>query len=394
MAHVVVVGGGFAGVEAAIQLRSKGFSVKLVSDRPFLFVYPISIWIPVEGITFEDACQPLAPLAEKHGFELVIASVSGVEPARRVVHTAGGEAIPYDELVVALGAGKTRPKGIEHTLSPCGEPTGSVAIRERYQALLQRAKAGETNLSLVFGFGGNPKDKSAVRGGPVFEILFNILHDLEKKGLRDAFELTFVAPMPEPGKKMGPGAPEKIRRQLEGRGVRWQVGTGIASFDAEAVTLVDGQRIAADLVVFVPANAGHPVAASMGLPLSDAGFIHVDPQCRVEGVPHVWAAGDAARLQGPAWIAKQGHVAEAMAKVIAHNLHVLLQETGGELHSYQDHLSILCVMDTGDGATVVYRDENRSMMVPMPVVGHWMKRAWGTYWKKSKEGAIPRIPGM
>jgi len=108
----------------------------------------------------------------------------------------------------------------------------------------------------------------------------------------------------------------------------------------------------------------------------------------------VWAAGDVARIVGPGWIAKQGHVAESMAKIIAHNLQIVRDGAPGELQSYKDHLSILCVMDTGDGATIVFRDEKRSVMMPLPVVGHWMKRAWGTYWKKSKSGKIPRIPGM
>ncbi len=44
---------------------------------------------------------------------------------------------------------------------------------------------------IAVGFGGNPKDSSAVRGGPAFEVLFNIHNMLKKRGLRDKFELTF-----------------------------------------------------------------------------------------------------------------------------------------------------------------------------------------------------------
>ena len=56
MKKVLVLGGGFAGVQAAIDLqKSKLFDVTLVSDRDFLFLYPISIWIPVHKINFNDA---------------------------------------------------------------------------------------------------------------------------------------------------------------------------------------------------------------------------------------------------------------------------------------------------------------------------------------------------
>jgi len=47
---VLILGGGIAGVEAAIQLRKKGFEVSLISNRDFLYVYPISIWIPTISI--------------------------------------------------------------------------------------------------------------------------------------------------------------------------------------------------------------------------------------------------------------------------------------------------------------------------------------------------------
>jgi sulfide:quinone oxidoreductase len=51
-------------------------------------------------------------------------------------------------------------------------------------------------------------------------------------------------------------------------------------------------------------------------------------------------------------------------------------------------------MDSGDGAAFVYRDEKRAFMLPMPFVGHWLKKGWGWYCKNSKLGKIPRIPGM
>lgn len=62
--------------------------------------------------------------------------------------------------------------------------------------------------------------------------------------------------------------------------------------------------------------------------------------------------------------------------------------------TYRHHLSILCVMDTGNGAAFVYRDDKRGVIFPLPIVGHWLKKAWGAYFKMSKLRKIPRIPGM
>ncbi|MCL4432282.1 MAG: sulfide:quinone reductase, partial [Epsilonproteobacteria bacterium] len=52
------------------------------------------------------------------------------------------------------------------------------------------------------------------------------------------------------------------------------------------------------------------------------------------------------------------------------------------------------VMDMGDGAGFVYRNDKKAMLIPMPVIGHWMKIAWGWYYKGSKLKLIPRIPGL
>ena len=59
MKNVLILGGGFAGIQTAIELqKSKKFEVTLVSDRDFLYIYPISIWIPVRHVEFEDV-KPL-----------------------------------------------------------------------------------------------------------------------------------------------------------------------------------------------------------------------------------------------------------------------------------------------------------------------------------------------
>jgi sulfide:quinone oxidoreductase len=51
-------------------------------------------------------------------------------------------------------------------------------------------------------------------------------------------------------------------------------------------------------------------------------------------------------------------------------------------------------MDTGDGAAFVFRNDQKSFLIPMPVVGHWMKKGWGMYSKLTKTGKFPRLPGM
>lgn len=66
MKKVIILGGGFAGVQTAIELQKSGkFKVTLVSDRDYLYIYPISIWIPVRTAEFDDVKVPLADIRKK-----------------------------------------------------------------------------------------------------------------------------------------------------------------------------------------------------------------------------------------------------------------------------------------------------------------------------------------
>lgn len=381
---VLVLGGGFAGLESAIQFRRRGYDVALVSERPYLFMYPTSIWIPTGEARFEDACLDLSDVARRRGLRLVIGRVESVSGAsRRAV--VDGRTLTADHLVLALGASRLRPEGVAHTQTLGGDPEATRRFHDALEALLAR---GEGRIAV--GFGGNPKDGSAVRGGPAFEMMFNLDTLLRRRGLRDRFALTFFAPMERPGERMGARAVATVGRMFARLAIGTRYGKKILRFTPEGVELEGGERLDAELVAFIPAGDGHPVVKVSDLPLNDAGFVRIDPTCAVHGAPGVWAVGDVAALEGPAWRAKQGHLAEVMARTAAENA-TALDAGAPPRASYLEHMAIVCLMDTGDGGALVYRDERKERLVPMPVVGHWAKKAWGAYFKAEKRGSVPRV---
>lgn len=386
---VLVLGGGFAGVEAAIYLKKQDLDVTLVSDRDYFYIYPTSIWIPTGDVTREDVSVPLDKLAMKHGFELIIDPVTKLEADQKKVTLKSGRILDdYPYMVVALGQDKMQHKGMEHTLSICGKPEEATALYERLDALIMRGEG-----KIAMGFGGNPKDTSAVRGGPAFEVLFNVETYLKKKGLREKFDLTFFAPMEKPGQKMGEKALVMMDKMFKMTNIDKKVGSKITTFEEDGIVFEDGTKIESDLTMFISAGTGHSIIADSGLPLSDAGFVVTNEYNEIEGFEGVYAIGDSASLMGPDWRAKQGHVAEVMAKNVAYNLLNHVQNIDSK-RSYMEHLNILCVMDTGNGAAFVYRSDKGGKMIPLPVIGHWMKKGWGWYCRNSKLGKIPRIPGM
>lgn len=387
---VLILGGGFAGVEAAIFLRNQEMDVTLVSDRDYFYIYPTSIWIPTGDVTREDVSIPLDKLAVKHGFKLIVDAVSKIEALEKKVTLQSGRVMEgYEYLVVAIGQGKTTLPGMaEHSLSICGAPQEATMLHEKLDALVAKGSG-----KIAMGFGGNPKDTSAVRGGPAFEVLFNVDTYLKRKGIRDNFELTFFAPMEKPGQKMGPKALVMMDKMFKVTDINRKTGSKIVSFEADGINFEDGTKLESDLTMFISGGKGHPVLEASDLPLSDAGFVVTNEFNEVEGFEGIYVIGDSANLLGPEWRAKQGHVAEVMARNTAYNIFQHSQNIDSR-ESYEAHLNILCVMDTGNGAAFVYRSNKGGKMIPLPIIGHWMKKGWGWYCKMSKLGKIPRLPGM
>jgi sulfide:quinone oxidoreductase len=386
---ILVLGGGFAGVESAIKLRKYGYEVTLISDRDYMFIYPISIWIPVNGLHFDDAKLNLFELGKKHGFNVIIEKVTKIDNENQQIIT-DKSIHKYDYLFIGLGMSKVYIKGMEHTHSICGKPMEALTIKDELENLVVK---GGGNINI--GFGGNPKDSTSttVRGGPAFELLFNVSHYLHKKGLRDKFNLTFFAPMPEPGKRMGEKAFKNMDAFFERYHVNTHFGKKIKEFKENAIIFADDSQLDSDLTLYIAGGDGMDLIKNTSLPQNETGFVKINELCRVENEDNIYVIGDAAAIRNHPWAAKQGHIAEVMADVSTYNFHNTIIHSG-KRKSYWEKLHIICVMDSGDGAAFVIRTAKKEIMIPLPIVGHWLKKGWGWYFKQSKMKRMFRIPGM
>ena len=204
-------------------------------------MYPTSIWVATGETAFEDVCVDLADLARVHGFQFLEGAVETNDSAHRRV-TIDGATHSADYVIVAIGGAKMRPKGVECTCTPCGDPSGSLVLHKALSALIEKGSG-----RIAMGFGGNPNDPSAVRGGPAFELMFNVDTLLRRRGLRDKFTLTFFAPMAVPGQPMGTRAVQTVEKLFARQGIVSRYGKKIVEFDDRGVVLEGGERIDADL---------------------------------------------------------------------------------------------------------------------------------------------------
>ena len=364
--RTTILGAGFGALSSVRELRKRGYkgAITLVAPRAELHYLPGTIWIPSGLRTREDLVVPLAPFFARTKVQHLAAEVTGLSPDGRTVHTSAGE-VANDALVIATGGRfiKKLP-GIEHAITPCEGIAAAEKIRDRLRAL--------TGGTIAVGFAGNPNEQSAVRGGPMFEYLFNIDTQLHRERRRSNFELVFFNPSKEPGQRLGEKAVAHLLAEMARRGIRTHLGHKMVRFEADKV-VTEGGEFAADLILFMPGMTGNAWFDATALPRSPGGLIAADAQCRVNGMEQVFVVGDSGSFPGPDWMPKQAHMADLQAAAAAQNL---LASLAGGVQSATFKVELMCIIDGGDQGSLVLRTPTRNVLLPRTRALHWLKRGF------------------
>jgi sulfide:quinone oxidoreductase len=362
--HIVIIGSGFAALTAVRELRKRNREVRitLVAPRAELMYYPSLIWVPAGLRRGDDLRIDVSAFLAEQRVEFHAGRVTGLQDGGRTVLTDTGT-LTSDALLIASGGRflKAMP-GIEHALTICEGASAAEAIRER----LDKLDGG----TIAFGFGTNPKEQGAMRGGPMFELLFGIDTLLRRQGRRDRFKLVFFNAAREPGKRLGDKAVAGLLREMARRDIATHLGHKPVGFEADKVR-TEGGDIPANLILFMPGMSGPSWASEAGLPLSDGGFFQADTYCQVAGTDKVYVAGDSGSYPGPDWLPKQAHIADLQAKAAAENL---LRALDGKPPVARFKSELICIVDTLDRGILVYRDEKRALILPPCRLFHWAKR--------------------
>jgi NADH dehydrogenase len=300
----LVLGGGFAGSYVAKLLKKQGATI--VSPENFML---FASMLPEAASGTLEPRHVVVPLRLMcpHA-DLVLGRAVAHDPDRRSVQVETEEGrvnLTYHNLVVALGA-ITRalpiPGLAEHAFG-FKDLADAIALRNHILRRLEAAVVAPTEADrrreLTFVFVG--------AGYAGVEALAE-LSDLARDALRyypdelrttpQHWVLVDAAPtiLPEIPPRLG----EYAAGQLQRRGVDIRVGTTLESVGAHEAVLSDGDRIVTSTLVWTTGARPHPILAQFGLPLDERGRVKVDSTFRVEGLPHVWALGDCARVPNEA----------------------------------------------------------------------------------------------
>ena len=365
-AHIVVLGTGFGALSTVRAVRAGGCTdpITMIGPRAELHYLPGTIWIPSGLRTRADLVVPLGNFFQRMNVQHHQASVTGLSDDGRVVHTTAGD-VANHTLVIASGARFIRKlPGIEHAVVPCEGIDAAERVRDRL-----RAMDGGT---IAIGFGANPHEPSAVRGGPMFEFLFGIERQLRREGRREQFKLVFFNPSPKPGIRLGEKTVAQLLARMQRQGIETHLGHKMLRFEADKV-VTEGGEFAADLILFMPGLTGPAWLDQSTLPRSPGGMVAADAQCRVAGFERVYVVGDSGSFPGPDWMPKQAHMADLQAEAAAHNL---LAELAGGRGERGFKVELVCIIDAIDQGTLVYRTEQQQIVLPPNRLMHWAKRSF------------------
>ncbi|MEE9358317.1 NAD(P)/FAD-dependent oxidoreductase [Candidatus Vondammii sp. HM_W22] len=364
MNRVTIVGAGFAALTAVQKLRAAdpGMEITLVAPRPEFTYLPGTIWIPSGLRQPEDLLISLDNFFQRMKVQYHKGSATGLKDNGRTLLTDNGE-ITNDGLIICSGGQfiKKLP-GIEHTITPCEGIPAAVKIRDR----LNQLESG----TIAVGFSGNPKEPSAMRGGPMFEFLFGIDRKLRLDGKRDNFRLVFFTPAPSPGNRLGPRAVKGLLNEMKKRDIDTHLGNKIKGF-TESKIITEGGEFDAHLILFMPGMTGNKWFDNTDLPRSEGGLIRADKFCRVEGMKGVYVAGDSGSFPGPDWMPKQAHMADLQAAAAAANL---VAELNGEAPSETFKVELICIVDSQTTGSLVVRTLKHNIVLPQMRAFHWLKR--------------------
>ena len=299
--HVVIVGGGFGGLNAARALRKTPVRVTVIDRTNHHLFQPLLYQVATAGLSPADIAAPIRQVLRKQrNTEVMLAEVTGIDTANRRVITSEHD-VNYDFLVLSTGSQ-------DHYF-------GHDAWRQYASGLKRIADATAIRRTILLAFEKaemEPREEERaalmtfvlVGGGPTGVEMAGAIAEMAHIGLVGEFRHIDTTKscilLIEAGPRILAAFPEELalraQRELEKHGVIVQTGAPVEEIDAGGVSAA-GERIPSRTVIWTAGVRATPVAEWLGIQGDRSGRVAVDYDLAVPGNPDVFVIGDAMKLE-------------------------------------------------------------------------------------------------
>ncbi|MCO5247971.1 MAG: NAD(P)/FAD-dependent oxidoreductase [Chitinophagales bacterium] len=296
--RVVILGGGFAGMNAALHLKDSAYQVVLIDKHNYHTFQPLLYQVATGGLEPTSIAYPLRKLLKKHAnIFFRMAEALFVDVDNKIVETNIGD-ISYDKLVIALGSTTNffgLPEDSTSKMKTLKSITESLDLRsfllENFEdALLEEDEEKKKSLMTVSIVGGGPTgvELAGAIGEMKKHMLPNDYKELDINNMQvHLFEATdkLLGPMSESSQK-------RALSYLKSFGVHVHLKSAVKSYDGNTLTLANNDTIHTDTVIWTAGVKGIPVNGLPKESLYPNGRIKVNAYNQVEGLENIYAIGD------------------------------------------------------------------------------------------------------
>ena len=344
MNHVVIVGGGFAGLSCARKLAAlSDIRVTLIDKNNYHQFQPLMYQVATAALSIEDVAFTLRSILKDHeNVDVKLAEASSVDLRARTVNTVQGESYRGDFLVLAAGS---QPNffgtlGADANTSPLYSLRDAEKLRSRILAIFEAANRdpslldkGALNFVVV---GGGPT------GAEIAGALSDMLEDTLKSEYHDVPAERAKIYLIDGGKAILPAFTEKSQHYaattLEQRGVELRLGIRVTEADSGYVLLSDGTKILSRCVIWAGGLKASALSEKIGIQPGHGGRIDVLPDLTLQGYPGVYVLGDFANIDASEGkpLPQLASVAEQCGKWCARNIAADIEGRPREPFQYKD----------------------------------------------------------
>lgn len=300
--RVVIIGGGFGGIEIAKALKDQDVQIVLLDKHNYHCFQPLLYQVATGGLEPGSIAYPLRKLMQNIPNGLFrLAEVRKIEPEKRSIHTDIGD-LKYDHLIIATGSTTNFfkfPKAVSDKM---------MQMKDIPQALNLRSFILENFEEALLTYDESKKEEliniSIVGGGPTGVELAGALGEMRKNILpKDYPEIDFrkmQIHLFESADRllstMHPDNSAKVLQYLKKFGVNVWLNTMVTDFDGDLLTTADGKKIKCETVIWTAGVKGNAVNGLNQEAIVGGNRILIDEYCQVKGYENIYAIGDVAAL--------------------------------------------------------------------------------------------------